>query len=455
MAIKGNMAFKRNASESLSRWYQRKMRKPLILRGARQVGKSTAVQQLATQAPFFIELNLERYEHLSMVSACNSASELVERLCQLHNVVTLPENAILFIDEVQEYPEAVKWLRFFYEDFKEIAVVVAGSLFEIQMREHPQSIPVGRVEFMRMEPLSFLEFLHATNDNALASEIQELYCSGERIKEGFHQLALDRLRQFLLVGGLPEAVEMWSETQNYTEVSRVHQNLLQGYREDLLKYGKQHRIQEMQHVLSTAPMHYGSRYKTRALAAGNKEKPISEAVQLLEQAMVLFNVLPTSRTEVPFIPRPKAAKKLLPLDVGLALAQLHITSEQLKGVNIESLLDGRVAEMFVGIQLLGQHTDQMRRLFFWTREGAANSNAEVDYIIPSSTGSLPIEVKSGATGSLRSLHSFMEKSEENLCIRLSTARGGTQELKRQLQSGASIEYTLRSLPLYMAELLGQ
>jgi len=448
------MAFKRNISESLSQWYHRKTRKPLILRGARQVGKSTAVQQLSAHAPVFIELNLEKYEHLSMVSACKSANELVELVCQLQNIVSLPKNTLLFIDEVQEYPEAVKWLRFFYEDFKDIAVVVAGSLFEIQMQEHPQSIPVGRVEFMRMEPLSFLEFLNATNDNVIASEIQELYCSGEKIKEGFHQLALDRLRQFLLIGGLPEAVEMWRETQNYTEVSRVHQNLLQGYREDLLKYGKQHRVQEMQHVLSAAPMHYGSRYKIRTLAAGKKDKPVAEAIQLLEQAMVLYNVLPTSRTEVPFTPRARAARKLLPLDVGLALAQLHTTPEQLKGTNIESLLDGRVAEMFVGLQLLGQHTNQMRQLFFWTREGGANSNAEVDYIISNEGGGLPIEVKSGAAGSLRSLHSFMDISDAKLCIRLATATGGMQKLKHKRQGGESFECTLRSLPLYMAELLG-
>jgi len=449
------MTFKRNTSEALSQWYHRKSRKPLILRGARQVGKSTAVQQLAKQSPLFIELNLEKYEHLSMVSGCNSANELVERICQLHNVVSLPKNTLLFIDEVQEHPEAVKWLRFFYEDFKALAVVVAGSLFEIQMREHPQSIPVGRVEFMRMEPLSFVEFLNATDDKVIASEVKDLYFSGEQIKEGFHQLALDRLRQFLIVGGLPEAVEMWRETRNYIEVSRVHQSLLQGYREDLLKYGKQHRVQEMQHILSVSPMHYGSRYKTRTLAAGNKDKLIEEAIQLLEQAMVLYNVLPTSRVEVPFTPRPRAARKLLPLDVGLALAQLHTTPEQLAGTNIESLLGGRVAEMFVGIQLLGQHTDQMRQLFFWTREGAANSNAEVDYIIARKGGSIPIEVKSGTTGSLRSLHSFMEKSEVDFCVRLSAARGGTQKLKHKLQNGSSSEYTLKSLPLYMAELIGQ
>ena len=438
------MIFKRQATQSLSLWYTGKQRKPLILRGARQVGKSTAVHQLAKQAPFYIELNLERYDDLMLIRSCNSADELIKRLGQQLGKVNFPDDTLIFIDEVQEHAEAVKWLRFFYEDHPQLAVVVAGSLFEIRLRENPQSIPVGRVEFMRLEPLSFIEFLVATGDEVIAADIERSYYEEKVIDEGLHQLAMDRLRLFLLVGGLPEAVKMWSTTKNHTEVFRVHQNILQGYREDLLKYGKPRRIQELQHVLTNAPTFYGGRYKVTTLAAGLKEKLVAEAVDLLEQAMVIYNVLPTANTQEPFTPRARAAKKLIPLDVGMALSQLNTTPEQLKNTNIESLLDGRIAEMFVGVQLLGRSTGQMRNLFFWTREGAAKSNAEIDYIISTSRGVVPVEVKAGATGTLKSLHFFMEKSKTNYCVRLCSARGGIQKLNG---------YTLRSLPLYMTELI--
>ena len=440
------MAFKRQATQLLSSWYSDKHRKPLILRGARQVGKSTAVHQLANQAPFYIELNLERHEDLMLIKSCNSANELMQRLGQQLGKVDFPDDTLIFVDEVQEHAEAVKWLRFFYEDHPKLAVIVAGSLFEIRLRENPQSIPVGRVEFMRLEPLSFIEFLVAIGDEMIAKDIECSYFEERVIDEGLHQLAMVRFRLFLLVGGLPEAVAIWCTTKNHTEVFRVHQNILQGYREDLLKYGKHRRIQELQHILTNAPTHYGGRYKTTTLAAGLKEKQVAEAIDLLEQAMVVYNVRPTANTQVPFTPRARAAKKLLPLDVGLALSQLNTTPEQLKNTKIESLLDGRIAEMFVGVQLLGRHTGQMRSLFFWTREGAAKSNAEIDYIISTKRGVVPVEVKAGATGTLKSLHAFMEKSKTNYCVRFSSARGGIQKLKG---------YTLHSLPLYMAELVAR
>lgn len=447
------MTFPRHANAQLARWYASPRRKPLILRGARQVGKSTAVQTLAGEVPLLLELNLERYEDLSLIRSCRSAAELVQRLEQHHNVTTLPPGTLIFLDEIQEHPEALSWLRFFYEDRPDLAVVAAGSLLEVRLRTHAMPMPVGRVEHLRIEPLSFGEFLVATGDDRIATDLTEAADRSNGIPEGLHTLAMERLRSFLLVGGLPEAVGVWRSTKNLVEVAHVHRSLDQTYREDLLKYGRSNRITHLQHVLERAPAHYGARFKMRTLAGEDKTRPVSEALSLLEQAMVLYSVSPTSSTAIPLVPRPKAAKKLLPLDIGLALSQLDIRAEQLAGPNVESLLGGRVAEAFVGIQLLNRHVRESRALSYWIREKGRQSTAEVDYLIPTPSGLMPIEVKSGATGRIRSLFSYLTASGGHEAVRLFASSGGTEQVTMPNGSGQRIRCTLRSMPLYMVEWL--
>ena len=451
------MPFPRNADALLTAWFNRPGRKPLVLRGARQTGKTTAVRRLAEAGPQFLELNLERHDDLSLIRTCHSARDLLERLQQKHNLASLPKDTLIFLDEVQEHPEALKWLRFFYEDSPELAVVAAGSLLEVRLREETLPFPVGRVEFLRLEPLTFLEFLNATADQRIAGDLRQSFGNlgraVEGVDEGLHALAMERLREFLLVGGLPEAVEVWRTTRNLIEVRRVHDALNQAYIEDLLKYGVRTGTRHLEAVLGNAPAHYGARFKVRNLAPGEKDRRLSDALNLLEKAMVLYRVRPTSSRSLPLIPRSRAAHKLLPLDIGLALSQLSVRPEHLAGRAIETLMEGRLAEAFAGVQLLAASPEQSRRLCFWVREGHAKSNAEVDYLVPSLRGVLPVEVKSGAAGSLRSLHRFLAEAEGKLGIRLSARPGGRQDLHVNLGQGRTLEYQLQSLPLYLAELV--
>ena len=180
---------------------------------------------------------------------------------------------------------------------------------------------------------------------------------------------------------------------------------------------------------------------------------MAQALELLEQAMVLFRVPPTASLSPPFLPRRRAAHKLLPLDIGLALTALQLRSEHLRQRPIESLLDGRIAEAFVGIQLLAANPDQRRSLFFWTREGGSKSNAEVDYVVSTPDGALPIEVKSGAAGSLKSLHQFLASSRTRSGVRLSSSPGRLEQLEVGLPDGNMLAYELRTVPLYLAELI--
>ncbi|NQU47944.1 MAG: AAA family ATPase, partial [Planctomycetes bacterium] len=221
------MAFSRYFDSALQSWWKRPDRKPLILRGARQTGKSTAVRELGKKARQFIELNFERHRDLQIVRSCNSPEQLLQRLKEVFNFADFPSGTLLFLDEVQEHPDAINWLRFFYEDFPQIAVVAAGSLMEVRLRDSALPFPVGRVEFLRIEPLTFLDFLDATSNNQLASSLRNEFSNPDGIPEGLHQLAMDKFRSFLLVGGMPEAVAKWDASADWNEVGVVHESLQQ------------------------------------------------------------------------------------------------------------------------------------------------------------------------------------------------------------------------------------
>ncbi len=447
------MTFPRAADGHLAAWMAHPRRKPLILRGARQTGKTTAVRALGESCPLFLELNLERHEDLALVRSCRSPDELLTRLEVRENVKGIPPGSLLFLDEVQEHLDALRWLRFFYEDRPELAVVAAGSLLEVRLREESLPFPVGRVEFLRMEPLTYLEFLRATGEERLAEELELAYVDAKEVAPSLHELAMERLREFLLVGGLPEAVDVWASTRNLVDVGAVHRALRQAYVEDLLKYRVRAGTRHLEMVLASAPEHYGSRFKLRHLVPGEKDRPIREALTLLEQAMVVHRAKPTVAKTPPLVPRSRAAQKLLPLDMGLALAEMGVRSENLADRPVESILGGRVAEAFVGVQLLAAHPDEPRSFFFWTREGGSTLNAEVDFVVPSAAGILPVEVKAGAAGSLKSMHQFLSDAETTTGVRLSSSAGKTEQLETTMTDGRVLRYGLRSVPLYLAELV--
>lgn len=445
--------FARAADDRLLAWYRREDRKPLILRGARQTGKSTAVRRLAQHVPRFIELNLERHEDLARVQACRSAAELLETVRVTNGMRSLPSGTLLFLDEIQEHPDALPWLRFLYEDHPELAVVAAGSLLEVQADARSLSFPVGRVEFLRIEPLTFLEFLDVTGDAVLADELRAQARSFAGIPGPLHRAADRRLREFLVVGGMPEAVARWARHRDPVEVGRFHDDLRQAYRDDLLKYGGPRREATLEALLDSAPAHWGKRFKMQSLAPGLKNSAIAHALDQLECAQVLHRAAPTASLHQPFEPRPKAAHKLLPLDIGLALAHMEVRREQLRETEIEALLDGRIAECFVGIQLLAHRPERMRSLWFWTRQSRSSADAEVDYLVPREDGLTPCEVKAGAAGRLRSLHQYLLASEESVGVRLSSSPGRTEDLTVGLPQGGRLRYRLRNVPLYLAELL--
>lgn len=420
-----------------------------MLWGARQTGKSSSVRQLGRSFELYLELNLERFDDLALVRACRSPEDLLKALTARENVTQFPERTLLFLDEIQESPEAIQWLRFFREDHPQLAVIAAGSLLEVRLQERGFSFPVGRVTFRTLRPLSFREFLEVQSKSVLAQNLREGQIPGAGIIPALHQQALALLRDYLFVGGMPEAVARWVESANPAAVRQIQSDLVQAFADDIQKYRSDVGTSELEAAFENLPHHYGVRFRYENFAPGFKSQRMKDALGKLEAALLISRVWPTSSLELPLAVRPKSAPKLLPLDVGLAAHTMGTGFQALANEPLERLLNGRLAEMFVGQQLLAGEAAASAPPFFWVSE-SARANAETDYLLPGPGHPVPVEVKSGAAGSLKSLHQFLARSKCDLGVRLHTGGFADERLEVQGPDG-SLRYRLLSLPLYLAE----
>ncbi|MBI4704691.1 MAG: ATP-binding protein [Deltaproteobacteria bacterium] len=443
--------FARAIDAELLAWVNAPDRKPLVLRGARQTGKTAAVRQLGQQFDLFIELNLERYEDRRLVDACRSAGELLVALQVRHNVARCPPRTLLFLDEVQESTNAVQWLRFLYEDHPELAVVAAGSLMEVRLQERGFSFPVGRVTFRYLHPFSFGEFLAAVGKDVLGARLHDAAVSLCPLPASLHDESLALLRDYLLVGGMPEAVRRWALDRSPVAVRQVHADLVQAFAEDLHKYRGVRDLAYLEAAFDHLRHHYGRRFKYESFAPGFPSHQMKTALGRLEGAMVCRRIWPTSSVSLPLQIRARAAPKLLPLDVGLALASLAVPFLDLHLSRLDDLLDGRVAEIVVGSELLAGRVRTDEPILFWASESARGA-AEIDYLAAGATGLLPVEVKAGAGGSLKSLHQFLWRSGLKAGVRLYSGPLADERLQVAMPGG-TLCYRLVSLPLYLAAIV--
>lgn len=441
------MYLPRSIDPVLSAWSASDDRKPLVLRGARQTGKTSTVRQLGASYDLFLELNLERYQDLALVRSARSAEELLTALAVRENLAALPARTLLFLDEVQESPEAIEWLRFFREDHPELAVVAAGSLMEVRLQEKGFSFPVGRVTFRTLRPMTYMEFLYAADSGVLAGHIVSAARDGAELPRPLHDRGLATLRDYLRVGGMPEAVVAWLSGRGEAGVRRVHSDLTQALAEDLQKYRGIRDLAYLEAAFDNLRHHYGRRFKYENFAPGYRSQLMKSALGKLEAAMLITRAWPTSSREVPFVIKPRAAPKLLPLDTALALFATGLDTFELRDAPIEGLLDGRVAEMFVGQELIAaQEPDQA--LHFWVRE-STRAAAEVDFLLARHGRPLPVEVKAGVSGTLKSLHQFLWRSRLSEGVRLHSGSFALEHHTVRMPDG-DMSYTLKSMPLFMA-----
>jgi len=445
------MYLPRTIDRVLLEWSRTEPRKPLILRGARQTGKTEAVRHLGSHFDLFVELNLERFDDLSLVRASRSADDLLLALKARLNISGIPANTLLFIDEIQESAEAIEWLRFLYEDHPGLAVVGAGSLMEVRLHDKGFSFPVGRVTFRTLRPLTFFEVLRVSGSDVLAQNLEQAVAEGRPTSIPLQDQARDLLRTYLHVGGMPEATARWVETADLGAARQVHADLLQSLAEDLQKYQGVRDRGYLEAAFENLRHHYGRRFKYENFAPGYRSQLMQNALSKMESAHLIARALPTSSLEIPLQVRPRSAPKLLPLDTALALTSMGFDPRELARSPIDTALGGRIAEMFVGQELLAA-SESSHDLFFWVSE-SSRSNAEVDFLVPRGNELLPVEVKASAAGSLKSLHQFLWRSGRREGVRLHGGESGTEKLSVKMPDGR-LEYSLRSLPLWAASLLG-
>ncbi len=444
----------RFVGRKLDHWLKSKNRKPLVLRGARQVGKTWLVRDFAhRQGLDLIELNLERSPHLADLFAGNDPAEIVQNIAAEMATAIDPASALLFLDEIQAAPALFGKLRWFREEMPALPVIAAGSLLEFALKDSPYSMPVGRITYFYLEPMSFFEFLLASGNKPLYQKLLS-YELGQDSPRSLHEKCLEFYHRYCLVGGMPEVVREWIQSQDSAACLKLQQDLLATYRDDFHKYGGEMDARLLADILLSVSRQLGNKFVYSRVDPALKVLPVKKAFSLLSQAKVCSKVLHTTGNGLPLGTESNAKFfKALMIDIGLVSAQLGLvtTNRQAQRELIFSNKGG-LAEQFVGQQLRALQTPSVDpQLFYWQRTGGRLG--EIDYIIQHGSRIVPVEVKSGAAGKLKSLHQFMVEKKLDLAVRCNLNLPVVENIQVKTTLGQPVAYRLLSVPIYLSEAL--
>ncbi len=444
---------KRKYLAFLQEWLIAHDRQPLVIRGARQVGKTWLVRYFAKQQNRrLIELNFEKEPQLASFFKSNDPKQILLNLGSFLGEVIHPDQCLLFLDEIQAVPELLAKLRWFAEDLPELPVIAAGSLLEFVLEEHTFSMPVGRIGYMYMEPLSFEEFLVASKREPLLSYL-EAFQWGTKIPEALHEKALSFFKEYIVIGGMPAAVASWVVDRSLPKVSLIHRNLITTYRDDFARYCGRIDKERLDEILLAVPKFLGEKFIYSKVNPNIRSEQIKQAFDLLCKARVCHRVTSTHANGIPIgAELDKKFFKAIFLDVGLCSAALDLTLDQITTTNEIILINsGGIAEQVSGQLLRTISLPYIEpELYYWLREG--KNSAEIDYIIQQGSRLIPIEVKAGSTGSLKSLHLFMGLKKLSTAFRINSDLPSQTDVQIKDQDGNNVKYTLLSIPFY---LLGQ
>jgi predicted AAA+ superfamily ATPase len=431
------MKINRHIEMELLRWKSSGSRKPLILRGARQVGKTFVVDQFSKHFKHYISLNLERPRERKLFETVNTGKELFERILLYKGVHVEEKETLLFIDEIQNSSDAIRSLRFLYEDLQHLRVIAAGSLLEVFARKEGFSFPVGRVQNRFMYPVNFLEYLEHKNP-PLAEKLLNLDLT---LHTDLHDILMTHFYRYAFIGGMPEAVSVFLESGSYSQAREVYDAIYMGYNEDVEKYASLARSSYLTHVLEHAPAHSGERVTYEKFGDSfYKSREMKEAFDTLGKALIVYRAKPTSSVRLPILEKLRKAPKIFFLDTGLVNFRIGFKEFFSERQSLSIVYQGRIAEQVVAQEIISK-TCQPPSLHFWIKE---KGEAEVDFLYPFRDLVIPIEVKSGAFGKLKSLFLFMEKSDHPFALRVYSGENRVDRL--QLPSGK--HFFLHSLPFY-------
>lgn len=441
----------RFALDYLKEWKTRPSRKPLVLRGARQVGKSFLVRIFArNEFDHLLEINLERLQDAASLFKSKVPRTICALLEARFGVPLQPGKSLLFLDEIQATPDVFAALRYFREEMPDLHVIAAGSLFEFVLEEHDFSMPVGRIEYLHLGPMLFEEFLRALGRNSLYDWLRQ-YEVGLELPEEMHNELLRLVRQYMVVGGMPEAVSSFAQTASYRECEQIQQSVLSTYRDDFSKYSSQVKQRRVEKVFNRIPALTGMKFMYSQIDREERARDIGEALRLLKLARVVHKVRHTSANGLPLgAEADERCFKTLFLDVGLLCRSCGLSiADTVQAEDIFLINRGAVCEQTVGQNLLYSLPPfEDPELYCWIRE-KRGANSEVDFVIPIRDQVVPVEVKAGSTGSLKSLHVFLREKRRHFALRFNMDRPSLLDTRTSLSTGSQTDFRLLSLPVYL------
>lgn len=413
---------RRKIDNVLISWKLEDNRKPLLLRGARQVGKTSTVREFAKTFDYYIEidfLNSKNNDIKELFSKNSSVKDLCQKIAVIQNVPIEENKTLLFFDEIQECPKAIEKLRYFYEEFPNLHVIAAGSLLEFALEDLP-SFGVGRIRSIFMYPLSFEEFLMFQNYLALVEHLK-LASPKYPLSDIFHKKLLQELRNFLILGGMPEVVTTWCKTHDYLKCTQIQNDLLLSYQDDFSKYRKRVPASRIQDVFRSVAEQGQGKFVYKKVNPDIRSEQIKTALETLILAGLVYPVTHTAANGIPLGAEVREDyRRMIYFDTGLLQRQLGLKAENiLVSDDFDVINKGAIAEVFVGLELIKSASCyEKNNLYCWHRE-QSGSNAEVDFVIQKYEEIIPIEVKSSKKGSMQSLRQFLTLKQKTYGIRTS------------------------------------
>ena len=413
---------KRDIDKTFRTWKKEEHRYPLLVRGARQVGKSYSIIKFGkNEFDNLVEVNFEQKPQYITCFDTLEPKKIIETLSVLSKSDIIPGKTLLFLDEIQECPNAISALRYFYEQMPGLHVIGAGSLLEFVISQENFRMPVGRVQYLYMKPLSFLEFLDAVGENRIR-KIIETSAWDNLPSLSIHQHLISLVKKYSIIGGMPAVVSEYVSTSNLDKCFQIQTIIIQTYSDDFGKYASKVKHKYLEKIFFAVPKMIGRKFKYSHADSSMQSRDLKEALELLEKAGVVYRIKQTSGEGLPLEANAKERHfKTTFLDICLMQNICGLSSEMLISAdeNFIKVNEGAVAEQFTAQELLAYRDFHLvPSLFYWARE-ARNSNAEIDYIIPCCSSALPIEVKAGKTGTLRSMHIYLDKYRLSAGVRIS------------------------------------
>ncbi len=418
--------YRRFVDKKLLEWKNAPERKPLLIRGARQVGKSTAVRQLGKSFKYFAEINLERQPSIKQLFTKDiDVFHTCEGISAVTGVPVIAGETLLFIDEIQTSQEAIMALRYFKEDYPDLHIIAAGSLLEFTLEELP-SFGVGRIRSLYMYPFSFDEFLLAQGLDSLV-DYKHKASATSPLPEAIHNKLTTQLKTFYLVGGMPAAVAEWIKSQNHIECTRIHNDILDTYQDDFAKYKSRISPALLRQTLRSVALQAGKKFVFSQVSNEIHSSNIKDALHLLTLAGLITPVKHSDGNGLPLGAEENGSyTKYLFMDLGMMQTMLGIpAADILLASETDFVNKGAASEMFAGLELIKNHDCYQKSEMYYWQNLARGANAEIDYLEAKDGKVLPVEVKANTKGGMQSLWLFLRKKGLTNAVRTSLENFGS------------------------------